>query len=433
MRLISTRSPKHRVTFTQAVQVGTAPDGGLYVPEPLPCFRDVGALLDMDFQSRSTEILWRMLGDEFSREDLADVVRDAFDFPFPLVPLQQQVFALELFHGPTLAFKDVGARFLAGMLGKVTEREPGLRTVLTATSGDTGAAAAHALWLVPGIRAVVLYPKGRISELQERLFATLGDNVKTFAVEGSFDDCQALVKGCFADAALTEKLRLTSANSINIARILAQTLYYFEASARLKALGMRDAPVFCVPCGNFGNLYAGLLARQMGLPVRAFIAATNANRVVPDHLETGTYAPRPAISTLSNAMDVGDPSNWERIRHLFRDNLGDLRQVLRWGSLDDAGTKRAMWELHAAGILPDPHTAVAYGVVQSKLGLAEICVVLATAHPAKFAEILRQNMNLEVPLPEALVAVQDKLILSETIPADLDRLKKRLLNAPGDL
>ncbi|MDP2876225.1 MAG: hypothetical protein Q8O00_08580 [Holophaga sp.] len=196
---------------------------------------------------------------------------------------------------------------------------------------------------------------------------------------------------------------------------------------------MRDAPVFCVPCGNFGNLYAGLLARQMGLPVRAFIAATNANQVVPDYLETGTYSPRPAISTLSNAMDVGDPSNWERIRHLFHDQLGDLRQVLRWGSLDDAGTKRAMWELHAAGILPDPHTAVAYGVAQSKLGLAEICVLLATAHPAKFAEILRQNMNLDVPLPEALAAVQDKPILSETIPADLDGLKKRLLNAPGNL
>ncbi len=427
MRLVSTRNPRARATFTQAVQAGTAPDGGLYVPEPLPCFRDVDHLLDLGFAERSTEILVRMLGEEFSREELEGVVASAFDFPLPLVPLSPRLHVLELFHGPTLAFKDFGARFLARMLALVTAKEgAGLRTVLTATSGDTGAAAAHALWHVRGLRAVVLYPKGRISPLQEKLFTTLGDNVVTYAVEGTFDDCQALVKGCFADRDLATRLKLTSANSINIARILAQSLYYFEACAQLRARSFRDDPVFCVPSGNFGNLYAGLLAKEMGLPVRGFIAATNANRVVPEHLETGTYTPRKAQATLSNAMDVGDPSNWERIRHLHGDALDRLRSALRWGSLDEAGTRRALWELHSMDYTADPHTAVAFGVLQEKLGLRECGVILSTAHPAKFQEVLQQSMNQAIPLPPALEAVKDKAVLSETIPADLEALKARL-------
>jgi len=427
MRLISTRSSRHRSTFSEAVQAGTAPDGGLYVPEPIPCFRDVDHLLAAPFLERSTEILARILGEEFSRDELQAVVHSAFDFPLPLVELTPRLQVLELFHGPTLAFKDFGARFLARMLALVTQREGGgLRTVLTATSGDTGAAAAHALWHVKGLRAVVLYPKGRISPLQEKLFTTLGDNILTYAVEGTFDDCQALVKGCFADQGLAARLRLTSANSINIARILAQSLYYFEACAQLRARSFRDDPVFCVPSGNFGNLYAGLLAKSMGLPARGFIAATNLNRAVPDHLEQGTYTPRPAIPTVSNAMDVGDPSNWERIRHLFGDDLGRLRSALRWGSVDEAGTMKALWELRAQGYTADPHTAVAFGVLQEKLGLREGGVILSTAHPAKFQDVLQRAMNLEVPLPPALEAVRELPVGSESLPVDLDTLKARL-------
>jgi threonine synthase len=425
MRLISTRNPRLRATFAEAIQRGTAPDGGLYVHEPLPCFRDVPHLLDLDFQTRSGEIVTRMLGEEFAREDLEAAVRAALDFPVPLVQVQAHVHILELFHGPTLAFKDFGARFLARMLALLPS--PGTRTVLAATSGDTGAAAAHALWRVPGVRAVVLYPKGRISALQERLFTTLGENVIALAVDGTFDDCQALVKACFADEALARRLHLTSANSINIARVLGQVLYYFEAVAQLRAASRREAPVFCVPSGNFGNLYAGLLAQRMGLPVKAFVAATNANDVVPRFLETGTYEPRPATPTLSNAMDVGAPSNWERIRHLFGGDLEALRGALRWGSLDDAGTRKAMWELRADGYIADPHTAVAQGVLQHLLGLNETAVILATAHPAKFHDILLKNMGLDVPLPEALKAALERPVLSEEMGNDAGALKERLV------
>ncbi len=419
MRLISTRDPRQRSTFLDALQSGPAPGGGLWVPEPLPCFRDVLGLLGQGFHERSVEILSRMVGDEVGRGDLEAVVAGAFDFPLPLVEVRPQVHVLELFHGPTLAFKDFGTRFLA----RVLALRGGPRTVLTATSGDTGAAAAHAFWRVPGTRVVVLYPKGRVSPLQERLFTTLGDNVTAYAVEGSFDDCQALVRGCFEDQDLVRRLGLTSANSINLARVLAQVLCYFEGAAQLRAKAWRDEPVFCVPCGNFGNLYAGLLAQRMGLPVRSFIVATNANRAVPDHLDTGTYTPRPAVPTLSSAMDVGHPGNWERITHLFGDRLGDLRAALRWGSLGDGDTRRALWELKAAGYLADPHTAVGYGVMQGRMGLKDVGILLATAHPAKFQDVLERNMNIQVPLPEVLSEALAKPSLAEDLPNDLGALK----------
>jgi len=428
MRFISTRDPRQRATFSEALQSGLAPDGGLYVPEPIACFRDVPHLLDMGFAARSLEILHRLLGEEFSLEELEVPVLEAFDFPVPLAKVSDRVHALELFHGPTLAFKDFGARFLAGMLALVGSKEaPRLRTVLTATSGDTGAAVAHAFWKQRGCRVMVLYPAGRVSELQERQFATLGGNVLAYAVEGSFDDCQALVKGCFQDQALAQAINLTAANSINVARLLAQILYYFEGVARLRAQGLRDAPVISVPCGNFGNLYAGLLAKAMGLPVKAFVVACNQNRTVPDYLESGEYRPRPSIRTLSNAMDVGSPSNWERVEHHFKGSLAAMREALRWGSLDDQATRRAMWELHHYGYLPDPHGAVAYGVLEERRGLGETGIFLATAHPAKFGDLLKRDMNLELEVPPALAETLEKPILAKTLPNDLALLKQALL------
>jgi len=424
MRLISTRSPRLRSTFLEAIQGGTAPDGGLWMPDPIACFRDVEQLLAMDPGPRALEILGRLLCEEVGREELAEALGDALDMPMPLVAVARRTFAFELFHGPTLAFKDVGARVLARLLA-LADRRTGSRprTVLTATSGDTGAAAAHAFHGQPNVRVVVLYPKGRISADQERLFATLGGNVRSFAVEGSFDDCQALVKGCFQDEALVRDLALTSANSLNVARLLGQIVTYFEAASRLWALGLKEPPVFAIPCGNFGNLTAGLLAQKMGLKVKAFVVATNANDVVPAFLEGGPWAPGPSKSTLSNAMDVGDPSNWERVKALLGTDREALKRSLRWGHLDDAATRQAMGQLRAAGYRVDPHGAVAYGVLQKRLGLNELGIFLATAHPAKFRDVWRTQMNEELPLPPELQAVQGLPILSEDLPVDLESLK----------
>jgi len=421
--LRSTRDRASKATFAQALTRNLAPDGGLFLPETLEPFEDIDALLALPWQVRCAEIITRLLGDEFDRNDLASVAKEAFDFPVPLVQVDENIFSLELFHGPTLAFKDFGARFLARMLRLEREKTgaTGPLTILTATSGDTGAAVARAFWKLPGIRAVVLYPKGRVSPLQEKQFASLGDNVLALAVEGTFDDCQALAKACFADRDLSAALGLTSANSINIARLLAQTLYYFEAVAQ-----SGGKPVIAVPSGNFGNLCAGLLAHRLGLPLRTFVAATNANTTVPDYLETGTYHPRPSVATLSNAMDVGAPSNWERIESLFENDWNLLRAALRWGSLDDEGTRETIRELDARGYLCDPHGAVAYAVLRAHLEPGETGIFLATAHPAKFKEALEPVLGREIPLPAALLEVAERPLLAEVIPAEVGVVRGRL-------
>ncbi len=334
MDVISTRNPAHRATFRHALTANLTPDGGLWIPARLAPFDRIDALLELPFADRCAEILKRLIGDEFAAADLDALAHDAFNFPLPLTQIDAQTYALELFHGPTLAFKDFGARLLARLLAlhdrDTTSVTP--RMILTATSGDTGAAVASAFWHQPGVRVVVLYPHGRVSEMQERQFAALGDNVLALAVDGSFDDCQALAKACFNDAQLSAELRLTSANSINLARILAQLLYYFEIVAALRVRGVRQAPLISVPSGNFGNLCAGLYAWKRGLPVAQFVAATNVNRTVPDFLQGGEYQPRPSVATLSNAMDVGAPSNWERIAALFANHRGEMHAVMRAGS-----------------------------------------------------------------------------------------------------
>jgi threonine synthase len=421
MKLVSTRTPGLSATFLEAVQAGLAPDGGLYVPMAIPRFRDVPDLLKLDFQARSAEILYRLLGDELPRSVVEELARSAFTFPAPLVQVSERIAALELFHGPTLAFKDFGARFLARVLalGGGSRR----RTVLTATSGDTGAAVAQAFHGLSGMQVVVLYPAGRVSPLQERQFATCGGNVLALAVDGAFDDCQRLVKGAFEDAEMVARLGLTSANSINIARLLAQTLYYFEAAAQTEG----DAPlVVSVPSGNFGNLTAGLWAQKMGAPIHAFVAATNANRVVPDYLDTGTYLPKASVATLSNAMDVGSPSNWERIFALFGGDHDAMAAALRWGSCTDAETERTIIELDRAGYLADPHGAVAYRVLQSHLRDGEEGIFLATAHPAKFREALAPALGREIPLPKTLSDLLELPLLNEPLAAEQVALKRRL-------
>ena len=333
-----------------------------------------------------------------------------------------------LFRSPTAAFKDFGARFLAAVVRARSSRE---RLVLTATSGDTGAAVAAAFHGMPGVRVAVLYPRGRVSPLQERQLACLGGNVAAYAVDGSFDDCQALAKRCFADAACSEELGLTSANSINIARLIGQIVYYFEAVARVRARHGEAPLVIAVPSGNFGNLCAGLYARALGLPVARFVAATNANRTVPEHLDTGVYAPRASVATHSSAMDVGAPSNWERVRHLFGDDLGAMRAALRWGVVDDSGTERALRELFAAGYASEPHAAVAWDVLRRTIAPGERGVFLATAHPAKFPELLEPLLGRPVPPPPALAAVLERPVRSHPMANDLAALRKELRNPPA--
>ncbi|WP_257306884.1 threonine synthase [Geothrix campi] len=421
MKLASTRNPAIRATFLEAARMGLAPDGGLFAPVEIPRFADAGDLLKLDFLSRSSEILHRLLGDELPRAAVEELARAAFTFPAPLVPVRPGLSALELFHGPTLAFKDFGARFLARVLALDAGEQP--RTVLTATSGDTGAAVASAFLGLQGVRVVVLYPAGRVSPLQERQFATCGGNVLALAVDGVFDDCQRLVKGAFEDPELVGSLGLTSANSINIARLLAQLLYYYEAAAQVES----GAPLaVAVPSGNFGNLYAGLLAQATGAPIDRFVVATNANRVVPDYLDTGVYRPRPSVATLSNAMDVGAPSNWERIHALFRGDHDAMAAALRWGVRSDAETRQTVLDLDREGYLADPHGAVACGVLQARLRAGEQGIFLATAHPAKFRESLEPTLGREIPLPKVLSDLLEKPLLSEPLAADQAVLKRRL-------
>jgi threonine synthase len=417
MELISTRDRTLRCDFRQACANSLAPDGGLWVPERLPPLPDLAAVLDLPWPEQAVAVLEHLIGDEFAPDRLRPLVRDALDFPVPLVQVTADLHALELWHGPTLAFKDFGARLLARLLAEV---DPGPRVVLTATSGDTGAAVAHAFWRQPGVQVVVLYPAGRVSPLQERQFGSLGDNVHALAVEGNFDDCQALAKACFAQPELTRRLRLTSANSIHIARLLAQVTYYFAAAAQAG----RPLAV-AVPSGNFGNLCAGIYARQLGLPMR-LVAATNANTTVPDWLDGGPWRPRASIPTLSSAMDVGAPSNWERVLHTMGGDREALRAQLDWGHLDDISTLAVVRGLYATnaggnGYLCDPHGAVAAGVLRRTLRPGEVGVFLATAHPAKFGDSLAPVVG-EVPLPPGLTAVRDRPLSVTPLANDLAAL-----------
>lgn len=421
MRLTSTRNPRISASFAEAVVRNTPGDGGLFMPEILDPV-DMEHLLTLPWAQRNVSLLEHLLGDEFSRAELEGMVGEAFNFPVPLVRVSESTFALELFHGPTLAFKDFGARFLAAVLSCLGT---GPHTVLTATSGDTGAAVASAFWRRPGFRVVVLYPEGRVSPMQERQLACLGDNVQALAVQGSFDDCQRLAKACFQDAALSAELGLVSANSINIPRLLAQVLYYVEAVAQLRALGVRAAPVMAVPSGNFGNLCAGLMAKRLGLEAD-FIAATNANRTVPDYLETGQYVPRPSVATLSNAMDVGDPSNWERIRCLYGQEWEALRGALRWGSLDDGATLGALRDLGRLGYMADPHGGVAYGMLRLLKKPGQPGIFLVTAHPGKFREVLEGRLAWAVAEPPSLAALASRPLQRRQISPDLSILKAAL-------
>lgn len=424
MRYINIAHPDQVVTFAEALVQGLGRGQGLFFPEKLTPFANIPAMLEMDFISRSTAILQYLIGPAMSAEDVQQCVEAAFDFPLELEPVTDSVYALELFHGPSLAFKDFGARFMAQCLTRLRGEKP--ITILTATSGDTGAAVAQAFYRQPGIEVVILYPKGMVTPLQEKMFCTLGENIRTIAIEDDFDACQQLVKQSFDDKELLEAVGLNSANSINVARLLAQVCYYFEAVAKLPA-GVE--PVFCVPSGNFGNVTAGLLAKALGLPFKKMIAATNVNDTVPRFLQTGKWDPRRTVSTLTNAMDISLPNNFPRVLELGERHHLPLADILRSVAVSDEQTREAVRELDAKGYLADPHSALAWQALSSQLAADETGVFLCTAHPAKFRETLEDTLKREIPLPAELLEVADKPVLSEEMPADFTELKAFMLKS----
>ncbi|MDO5053693.1 MAG: threonine synthase [Pasteurella oralis] len=423
MNLYNIKHPEEQVNFAQAVRQGLGKNQGLFFPENIPHFDDIDGLLALPLVERSQKILSALIGTEIAESQLAQMVKNAFTFPAPVVKVKDDVYALELFHGPTLAFKDFGGRFMAQALATV--RGDGKITILTATSGDTGAAVAHAFYGLENIDVVILYPQGKISPLQEKLFCTLGGNIRTVAIKGDFDDCQALVKQAFDDVELRQAIGLNSANSINISRLLAQVCYYFEALAQLPKEA-RNNVVISVPSGNFGNLTAGLIAKSLGLPIKRFIASTNVNDTVPRYLRSGNWQPNDTVATLSNAMDVSRPNNWSRVEELFKRNGWSLSD-LHSDAVNDNETEQTLQQMHDKGYLCEPHGAVAYRVLKQDLQAGETGLFLCTAHPAKFKESVERILQLELDLPEALAKHAALPLLSDVMENDFATLRAYLL------
>jgi len=427
MRWVSSRGASPAVPFIDALFAGTAPDGGLYMPERLdplsPGQLDAIHAANGDIVEIGTIVGSHLLRDEITADAMRALVRDALDFPIPLVQVTDSIWALELFHGPTLAFKDVGARTQARLLHHFTDGTP--LTILVATSGDTGSAVAQAFHGVPDTRVVVLYPEGKVTDVQEAQMASLGDNIAAVAVHGTFDDCQRLVKQAFADDDLRSHVWLTPANSINLGRLLPQAFYYFVVAS----VGPPDGgPVVSVPSGNFGNLTAGLIAKRIGLPVKRFVAATNVNDVVPEYLRTGEYKPRASVRTVANAMDVGAPSNFERMRAMYGDSFESLRCDIAGAAFDDAAVVAEIGDVHRRhGYLLDPHGAIAWLGLRQSLSARERGVFLATAHPAKFREVVEPAIGKSIPLPPVLADAIKRPRHAERLAVDYPALKSLLL------
>jgi threonine synthase len=404
MNYYSTHNKNLRVSLREAVIQGLAADNGLFMPEVIPTLSAdfFGSLHKKSFQQIAIDVTANFIGNDLPRKDLERIVKHTIQFDAPLVEIERDIYSLELFHGPTLAFKDFGARFLSGLLGYFASQQNKEITILVATSGDTGSAVANGFLNVPGTNVVVLYPSGKVSAVQEMQFTTLGDNVRAIEVDGTFDDCQRIVKQCFQDEELNKKMNLTSANSINIARLIPQSFYYFNAVAQLR--DQREV-IFSVPSGNFGNLTAGLLAKRMGLPIKHFVAATNVNDVVPAYFKTKQFTPRPSIQTISNAMDVGNPSNFFRILDLYDKNFDALTHDVTGYSYTDDETRAAMIKVYGEKkYVMDPHGAIGYLGLKEyrKTNKNEVGIFLETAHPAKFQEVVSSTLEVPISLPAGL-------------------------------
>jgi threonine synthase len=411
MQFYSLNHDAPRVNFKEAVIRGIAPDKGLYFPSEIKPIskKIIDNIHEYSYQELAYALIEQFVGDDIPELDLKNIIEDTLNFDFPLVEIEDNVFSLELFHGPTMAFKDVGGRFMARCLSYFNREQENEVTVLVATSGDTGGAVASGFLGIKGVNVVILFPSGKVSEVQEKQLTTLGQNIKALEVEGTFDDCQSMVKQAFMDKEICDKIQLTSANSINVARWLPQMFYFAFAYKQLKDKSKKL--VFSTPSGNFGNICAGVMAQQLGLPISHFIAATNANRVVPNFMESGDYKPLKSVATISNAMDVGDPSNFIRIREIYKHDFNKIKENLSSYSFSDALTKEAMLKVYSeSGYIMDPHGAVGY------LGLKQFLKVhpntqgifLETAHPVKFLEVVEPVIGKRIELPIQIQEVIDK-------------------------
>ncbi len=431
MKYYSTNHKSSDVTLREAVVRGLAPDRGLYMPERLNKLSTefFDGIDKMTFQEMSFEVAKAFFAEDIPADDLKRIVYDTLAFETPVVKVDDNIYSLELFHGPTLAFKDVGARFMARLLGYFNKEEKQLVNVLVATSGDTGSAVANGFLGVEGVHVYVLYPKGRVSPIQECQFTTLGRNITAVEVDGVFDDCQALVKNAFMDAELNQRMKLTSANSINVARFLPQAFYYFNAYAQMKRLGKADNLVICVPSGNFGNITAGLFGWFMGLPVKRFIAANNANDIFYNYLKTGVYSPKPSVQTLANAMDVGDPSNFARVLDLYGGSHKDIAGHISGATYTDDQIKETLKECYErTGYLLDPHGTCGYRALREQLQPGEYGVFLETAHPAKFKEKVDAITGGDVDIPARLQAFMKGTKQSVELSKDYADFREFLFN-----
>lgn len=408
MKYYSTNKQSQSVSLQEAVVKGLASDRGLFMPEAIKALPSsfYDHIEDLSFQEIAYRVADAFFGEDIPADTLKDIVYDTLNFDVPLVKVEENIYSLELFHGPTLAFKDVGGRFMARLLSYFIRKE-GQKdvNVLVATSGDTGSAVANGFLGVEGIHVYVLYPKGKVSEIQEKQFTTLGQNITALEVDGTFDDCQALVKSAFMDKELNDHLLLTSANSINVARFLPQAFYYFYAYAQLKKMGQADNKkvVVCVPSGNFGNITAGLFGKQMGLPVSRFIAANNKNDIFYQYLQTGKYNPRPSVATIANAMDVGDPSNFARVLDLYKESYEAIcRDISGTTYTDEQIRETVKTTYQQTGYLLDPHGACGFRALKEGLKEGEVGIFLETAHPAKFLETVEDIIADKVTIPAKL-------------------------------
>ena len=431
MKFYSTNHKSPSVSLKEAVFKGLPDDNGLFMPESIPALPQ--SVLDSSHEMGLAEIAFQMsktlIGDEIEDAALREIVNKSFDFDVPLEQLDSNVHVLELYHGPTLAFKDFGARFMARLMGHFLEQESSQINILVATSGDTGSAVAQGFLNVPGINVTLLYPSGKVSELQEKQLTTNGHNIKALEVDGTFDDCQKMVKEAFLDKELNAQMNLTSANSINVARLIPQSFYYLYAWSRLKETA--GSIVFSVPSGNFGNLSGGLLARKMGMPVDQFVAATNINKIVPEYLKTGIFDPKESIQTLSNAMDVGNPSNFPRLKALLGDDLENIRQHLIGYFYDDEETMETISEVYDRfDYFFCPHSAIGYRGAKDYLKdhPDHTVITLATAHPAKFVDTVDKATGSDVDIPLSLEEIMGKAKETVQIGNQYQDLKNFLLS-----
>ncbi|MBQ9100911.1 MAG: threonine synthase [Paludibacteraceae bacterium] len=432
MKYYSTNNKSTQATLQEAVVKGLASDRGLYMPEVIKSLPDsfFEEMKDLSFKEVAYVVADAFFGEDVEAEDLKKIVYETLNFDVPLVHVNDNIYSLELFHGPTLAFKDVGARFMSRLLGYFIKKE-GQKdvNVLVATSGDTGSAVANGFLGVDGIHVYVLYPKGKVSPIQECQFTTLGQNITALEIDGVFDDCQALVKSAFMDEELNKKMYLTSANSINVARFLPQAFYYFYAVAQLHKLGKKDNIVICVPSGNFGNITAGLFGKRMGMPVKRFIAANNRNDVFFQYLNSGVYTPKASVQTIANAMDVGDPSNFARVLDLYGHSHEAIKNDISGCTYTDEQISETLLDCYRKhGYLLDPHGAVGYRALSEYLESDEVGVFLETAHPAKFKDTVDRILGEEISIPEKLQAFMKGTKQSINLPKDFASFKAFLMN-----